>query len=112
LFDSGGSSLYTIACSTTGEIVYGTNFASEDFYKSTNFGKTGDLKIIEYLKNNKHLFKESITFPDALVYCGIKPVIGNIQDIEKYYNNYKEIPKIFIDNKRNLLFGEKYLDFS
>ena len=61
-------------------------------------------KIIEYIKNSKHLFTESITFPDALVYCGITPVIGNIQDIEKYYNNYKEIGiKIFIYDK-NLLF--------
>ena len=79
-------------------------FIFEKYDKDVISYLSQDLKIIEYLKNNKHLFKESITFPDALVYCGIKPVIGNIQDIEKYYNNYKEIPKIFIDNKRNLLF--------
>jgi len=81
-----------------------SKFIFEKYDKDVISYLSQDLKIIEYLKNNKHLFKESITFPDALVYCGIKPVIGNIQDIEKYYNNYKEIPKIFIDNKRNLLF--------
>jgi hypothetical protein len=42
------------------------------------------------------LFKENITFPDALIYCGIKPVIGNIEDIDEYYQSYKELPKILI----------------
>ena len=81
-----------------------SRFIFEKFNKDVISYLSQEKKIIEYLKNSKHLFTESITFPDALVYCGITPVIGNIQDIEKYYNNYKEIPKIFIYDKKNLLF--------
>tara|TARA_X000000368_G_scaffold418454_1_gene418150 strand:- start:3732 stop:5399 length:1668 start_codon:yes stop_codon:yes gene_type:complete len=61
-----------------------------------------DIIITKYIQNNIKLFTEKITFPDALIYCGIKPLIGNIEDIQTYFNNYNELPKIIIIE--NLLF--------
>ena len=61
-----------------------------------------DIIITKYIQNNITLFAEKITFPDALIYCGIKPLIGNIKDIKTYFNNYNELPKIVIVD--NLLF--------
>ena len=61
-----------------------------------------DIIITKYIQNNIKLFTEKITFPDALIYCGVKPLIGNIEDIETYFNNYNELPKIIIIE--NLLF--------
>ena len=61
-----------------------------------------DIIITKYIQNNIKLFTEKITFPDALIYCGIKPLIGNIKDIEIYFNKYNELPKIIIID--NLLF--------
>jgi HAD superfamily hydrolase (TIGR01549 family) len=58
-----------------------------------------DILIKKYLKNNINLFQEKITFPDALIYCGIKPIIcsiNNINNIKIYFNKYNEIPKIII----------------
>lgn len=63
---------------------------------------SNDIIINKYIETNKKLFEEDITFPDALVYCGIKPLIGNIEDIHKYYLHYKELPKILIID--NLLY--------
>ena len=57
---------------------------------------SNDIIINKYIESNQKLFEEDITFPDALVYCGIKPVIGNIEYIETYYLRYKELPKILI----------------
>ena len=61
-----------------------------------------DIIIAKFMQNNIKLFTEKITFPDALIYCGIKPLIGNIKDIETYFNKYNELPKIIIIE--NLLF--------
>ena len=55
-----------------------------------------DIVIIDYIHNNNSLFKEKITFPDALIYCGLKPLIGTIEDINIYFDSYNEIPKILI----------------
>ena len=63
---------------------------------------SNDIIINKYIESNQKLFEEDITFPDALVYCGIKPLIGCIEDIDKYYLQYKEIPKILIIH--NLLY--------
>jgi hypothetical protein len=53
--------------------------------------------ILKYLKNNIDLFKEKITFPDALIYCGVKPLfINTTKDINTYYDKYSELPKIII----------------
>ena len=59
-----------------------------------------DIIINKYLNNKLYLFKENITFPDALIYCGIKIMfIENIEDIDNYYKTYNEVPKIIIYNK-------------
>ena len=53
--------------------------------------------IANYLLNNKNLFNEKITFPDALIYCGVKILfINNLTDINTYYEDYGELPKIII----------------
>ena len=55
--------------------------------------------IANYLLNNKHLFNEKITFPDALIYCGVKLLfINSLTDINAYYEDYSELPKIIIIN--------------
>jgi HAD superfamily hydrolase (TIGR01549 family) len=55
--------------------------------------------IINYLKYNIDLFKEKITFPDALIYCGIKPLfMQKTKDIDTFYHEYNELPKIIIVN--------------
>lgn len=63
---------------------------------------SNDITINKYIETNKKLFEENITFPDVLVYCGIKPLMGNIEDIDKYYLEFNEIPKILIID--NLLY--------
>jgi hypothetical protein len=50
-----------------------------------------------YLNNKIELFKESITFPDFLIYCGLEILFGLIY-IEEYKNKYNEPPKIIIDD--------------
>lgn len=62
-----------------------------------------DIVITKYIQNNITLFAEKITFPDALIYCGIKPVIGNIEDIKTYFNEYNELPKIVIINNNLII---------
>lgn len=56
-----------------------------------------DVIINNYFNNNKELFMNDITFPDALIYCGIKILFG-INNIEKYKNLYSDCPKIIIEN--------------
>ena len=51
------------------------------------------------LKTNPELFKEAHTFPDELIYCGIKiACIDNLEDIDALYTLYQELPKIIIIN--------------
>ena len=55
--------------------------------------------IMEYFKTKNYLFNDLITFPDALIYCGIKNAfINTLYDIKEYYNKYNELPKIIIIN--------------
>jgi len=56
-----------------------------------------DATIIHYLYNKIELFKESITFPDFLIYCGLEIIFG-LGCIEEYKNKYNEPPKIIIDD--------------
>lgn len=79
-----------------------SDFIFENYNKEVISYLSQDVTITEYIKNKVLLFKESITFPDALVYCGIKIIIGNVKDICNYYDKYKELPKILIVD--NLLF--------
>lgn len=54
--------------------------------------------INRYLKNNAEIFKEKITFPDCLIYCGVKILFG-INNIQEYKELYGEYPKIIIENQ-------------
>lgn len=58
-----------------------------------------DKIINQYLHEKKQLFKEKITFPDALIFCGVKVLfIDYLRDIENYFDIYKEYPKIIVIN--------------
>ena len=47
--------------------------------------------------------KKKITFPDALIYCGIKILfIDDLKKIKDYYNTFQEVPKIII--YKNLIY--------
>ena len=53
--------------------------------------------IREYLNSKYHLFKEKITFPDSLIYCGVKILFG-LNNILQYKELYDEYPKVIIEN--------------
>jgi hypothetical protein len=55
--------------------------------------------ICKYLNNKPDLFKEKLTFPDCLIYCGVKILFG-LNNIEQYKELYDEYPKIIVDNCR------------
>lgn len=56
-----------------------------------------------YLQSKRNLFLEKIAFPDALIYCGIQILfLYDLTDINKYYEKYKEYPKIIVVN--NLIY--------
>ena len=54
-----------------------------------------DAIINTFFIQKKHLFKKNITFPDALVYCGMKKLEG-LQSLD----DSNECPKIIIENNR------------
>jgi hypothetical protein len=56
-----------------------------------------DTLINNYLTNKNYLFKMNITFPDALIYCGMS-ILFKLENIDEYINQYKDIPKIVIHN--------------
>jgi hypothetical protein len=60
-----------------------------------------DMVINSYLNNKPELFKEKITFPDCLIYCGIKILFG-VDNIEEYKNIYEECPKVIVE--KNLVY--------
>jgi len=56
-------------------------------------------RIIDYLLQKPKLFTEKHTFPDALIYCGIKiAFINTLEELHNFYNTYQELPKIIIIN--------------
>lgn len=57
-----------------------------------------DDKIInDYLFNKKELFLEKVTFPDALIFCGINILfIDNLDELDIYFEIHKEYPKVII----------------
>ena len=58
-----------------------------------------DSVITNYLIKKRELFEYEITFPDFLIYCGIKIVFcDTLSKINNYYIQYKELPKIIIIN--------------
>jgi HAD superfamily hydrolase (TIGR01549 family) len=67
-------------------------------FKTNNVSYLCEDTIIKYYLNNKiELFKESISFPDFLIYCGLEIIFG-LSDIEEYKNKYNEPPKIIFDD--------------
>ena len=53
--------------------------------------------ICKYLNNKYELFREKLTFPDCLIYCGVKILFG-LNNIQEYKELYEECPKIIIEN--------------
>jgi len=67
-------------------------------YKTNNVSYLCEDTTIKYYLNNKlELFKESITFPDFLIYCGLETLF-DLSHMEEYKNKYNEPPKIIIEN--------------
>ena len=56
-----------------------------------------DEVINKYFTKNRDLFKQNISFPDALIYCGVKNLFG-IENINDYKTLYDEHPKVIIEN--------------
>lgn len=64
--------------------------------------KTDSIIIEKYIKSNINIFKNEITFPDALVYCGLSCLLLNElneEEIINYKSLYNMLPKIIIYNK-------------
>ena len=65
---------------------------------SSNITYLCEDKIInDYFLNKKELFKMKISFPDALIYCGVKILFG-LYDIDHYIKSFNDYPKIIIEN--------------
>ena len=71
-----------------------------------------DKIINDYLQSNLELFREPITFPDALIYCGVAPMFLETtteatSTAEKYKAKYGEgePPKIIIEGPRVYING-------
>jgi FMN phosphatase YigB (HAD superfamily)/ribulose-5-phosphate 4-epimerase/fuculose-1-phosphate aldolase len=56
-----------------------------------------DEVINKYFTQNMDLFKQNISFPDALIYCGVKNLFG-LENIDEYKKSFSEPPKIIIEN--------------
>ena len=82
-----------------------TNQISNILNNTLNFSNITYLcedKIInEYFSNKKELFQMKISFPDALIYCGVKALFG-LNGLENYITCFNEPPKIIIEN--NLIY--------
>ena len=57
-----------------------------------------DEVINKYFTKNMDLFKQNISFPDSLIYCGVKNLFG-LENIHEYKSLYDEYPKIIIENE-------------
>jgi len=59
-----------------------------------------DKTIYDYLFHKKELFLEKITFPDALIFCGLKILfIDDLNELQSYFETYNEYPKIIVINQ-------------
>lgn len=62
--------------------------------------------ICEYLLFTPELLKEKITFPDALIYCGMEiAIINHVDELIEYYKKNNEIPKIIVINNNVYING-------
>jgi len=56
-----------------------------------------DKIINSYLHDNMELFLEKITFPDALIFCGISILfIEKLKELDNYFEKYMEYPKVIV----------------
>lgn len=67
-------------------------------YKLTNITYLcEDAVINNYFLNKNELFNMDLSFPDALIYCGVKILFG-LEKLDEYFEDYDESPKIIIEN--------------
>jgi HAD superfamily hydrolase (TIGR01549 family) len=58
-----------------------------------------NIELLQIIDSKPHLFNEKISFPDALIYCGINVCILNtMQDTDIFVEKYSELPKVLIYN--------------
>jgi rhamnose utilization protein RhaD (predicted bifunctional aldolase and dehydrogenase) len=78
-----------------------TNNISDIINKKCNLANVTylceDEIINKYFLNKKELFKMKISFPDALIYCGVK-ILFNIDNLNDYIKSVGESPKIIVEN--------------
>jgi hypothetical protein len=78
----------------------GTNVISEAVNHAFNVSNVSylchDEVINKYFIENMELFKQNITMPDVLIYCGVKYLFG-IDNVAEYKNMFLEPPKIIIE---------------
>ena len=67
-------------------------------YNLSNITYLCEDKIInDYFLNKRELFKMKISFPDALIYCGVK-ILFSLDQLNEYIQTFNESPKIIIHN--------------
>lgn len=69
--------------------------------------------IYYFLENHRNLFSESHTFPDSLIYCGMRILfLENKENIESeinlYQETYFELPKIIIYQENIYIIAKTY----
>jgi ribulose-5-phosphate 4-epimerase/fuculose-1-phosphate aldolase len=78
----------------------GTNTVSKAVNNAFNVSNVSylcqDEVINKYFIENMELFKQNITLPDVLIYCGVKCLFG-IDNVVEYKNMFLEAPKIIIE---------------
>ena len=78
----------------------GTNTVSKAVNNAFNVSNVSylcqDEVINKYFIENMELFKQNITMPDVLIYCGVKCLFG-IDNVAEYKNMFLETPKIIIE---------------
>lgn len=81
--------------------IISNNINKNDANNIENISYLCEDKIINnYLLNKKELFTEAITFPDALIYCGLKILfIVSLEEIKNYLYKYNEPPKVIVYNE-------------
>lgn len=80
-----------------------TNVISKEINTMFNINNVSylceDRIIRSYLINKRELFKERVTFPDELIYCGVEIMFGfETWIIEDFKSKYGESPKIIVFN--------------
>ena len=78
-----------------------TNIISKSINSRFNISNVSylcqDEVINKYFTQNMELFKQDSSFPDALIYCGVKNLFG-LNNLDEYKKKYNDSPKIIIEN--------------